>query len=273
MKTFRFLATCLVVVSCVTFISCSNEDDNDSDKGFGYDYVYNPNAPQKRITKISTTPINGDFTETVNFEYTSNRISKMTVTKSDNSILVFQYEYNGDELTVKQTGKEDIVYILNSNGYLANEKRNSKNAYTYHDNGYIKTYAWRSGQDVDSYTYHSNWGLSGIGKNMSMNFENTDIPNLGNLYFFYDVNSYLEYIAINYWSGLYGKAGAILPKKMYRNHADQTGTADVRYYSYKFDEDGYVVATRILPKIHHPGKKESDALGECIQSYTYETIK
>lgn len=232
MKTFRFLATLLIVVLCVT--SCSSDDD---------DNIPNPDAPKKRITQIVSKQY-GD-TETAKFEYSGEKVSKITVTRTGESKpWTTEFEYSSNEIKVHYTnlwfegeGTNTRTFSIGLNGFITNYELEFK----YDNDGNVI-----SNDEFDSVTY-------------------TKTLNISNLYLAF--SEWANITSSPLWAGIVCKASKHLPKEAKMN-VDDEGLYTYSY-DYDLDKDGYVTTTNC--KLTVNGKH--DKADDWTETYTYEIIQ
>lgn len=264
MKIFRLTVALCAMTLC--FASCSDDDSKEADD-FGFNYVHNPNAPKKRVTKVITEQ--NDDREIVSFEYNENNVSSVTVT---NVVISTNYQesttsnfkYRENQLTIN----DNKSYDINEDCYLLNGPNYKRVNYT--TDGYLQSIDQRNGAN-NYFQYDGNKNLLSYGVTLITEInEYTDIPNIGNLYLVNTV-PYIQGSELM-WSGLLGKSSPYLPKEVIE-YDQRYPTTHTRYnYAYKFDNDGYVTHIRIMPKNVAVNHVETDvAGGNYMMTFTYET--
>ncbi len=256
MKTIRFIATYISVILCISFTSCSSEEDNP---------VTNSDV-KKRLTKISLTQKNGNDRSEINLSYSDNRISKISITWNNNAPWLINYEYQGNKVTISETNSNfygdsfSETFTLSDNVIINGEENDKYN----YNNGYLLSTSWGA-----EFIYNKDWNLIKTTDDGFDNITYTDIPNVGNLYIAYRDNDgvYPFYGYGNmFYSGLWGKASKHLPKEL--KNDDEEGLEYMRF-TYEFDEHGYVKVTTIEDYYEDSGKTNTTYWTE---TYTYETI-
>jgi len=232
MKTFRLLGTLLVVLFCVT--SCSSDDD---------DNIPNPDAPKKRITQIVSKQYNK--TETAKFDYSGEKVSKITVTRSGESKpWTTEFEYIGNEVKVHYT-----------NLWFEGEPTNTR-TFTLGSNGYITGYEM-------SFKYDKDGNITSNDEFDSVTYTNT--LNVSNLYLAF--SEWANITSSPLWAGIVCKASKHLPKEAKIN-IDDEGLYTYSY-EYSLDKEGYVTTTNCKLTINGKHDKEND----WSESYSYSVIE
>ena len=269
MKTYRFFTAILMVALCFNFVSCGDDDDNGSEP--------NPNTPKMRVTKIELTSNNQNIHATMDYTYSENKVSKITISVSgeDNpwsdsgseTPWILEYKYQDDQVSITQTSDEGSftdVWTLNKEGFI---ESSGNTTYVYSD-GYLQSI--KNGSNVVvNFTYDQNGNLT---QNMDIDgydkITYTDILNIGGLYVAYRDNDDVYPFSCGYgdsgfFSGLMGKATKYLPKE---------ATNDDGYlrFSYELDDYGYVKTIKIEECYEDSGKKITN---NWTETYIYEEVK
>lgn len=220
MKTFRLVATLLMVALCFNFVSCSKDEEGS-----------NPEKQTKRLTSISFRESDGDR-QVLQIEYANGKVAKTIWTSyadySGTSIETYTYTYSGN--TVKEYDSDagrTITYTLNDNGYATKDDRGLEFNYSGKCLAAIVDTEDTSGKGVsEEFTFNKEGLVTSCGDYDYVEY--TDIPNIGNLFLTYGDN---VPFAIGYplYVGILGNAPKYLPK-----------IADRDTFTYELDEDGYV---------------------------------
>lgn len=266
MRTYKLILAVLMMALCFNFVSCSDDDDNGGT---------NPDVPKMRVTKIELKSNDQDIRATMNYVYSGDKVSNISITASGDDIpwsgsgsmkpWTFEFTYQGDKVTITQTndnfydyGSITDVWTLNEDGFVESSE-NTKCSYS---NGYLQSI--KVGSDVEAtFTFKAGNLVSYLfyGDGYE-NVSYTNIPNIGGLYIaFRDDDNVYPFSCgagdICFFSGLMGKATTNLPEK------SSNGSDEYLKFSYKLDDNGYVLETSI--EDHYDGKTYS-----WTETYTYE---
>ena len=139
MKTYRFFTAILMIALCFNFVSCGDDDDNGSEP--------NPNTPKMRVTKIELTSNNQSIHTTMDYTYSENKVSKITISVSgedgpwsdsgSEKPWILEYKYQDDQVSITQTSDEGSftdVWTLNKEGFIESSENTT---YVYSD-GYLQ---------------------------------------------------------------------------------------------------------------------------------------
>jgi len=254
---------------CISFISCSNEEDNP---------VINSDV-KKRLISIEYRAKNEgwhkDEVGSLKLEYENGKVVKTVdrYTRTGyNSLWTTTFNYDSDksitgtlDIYISDEGQFEprtVTYTLNGNGYIVERKESNGDDWNYsYTNDYLTTatphdlgYKGR----IDKYTFDSKGCMTNC-RSFEGGITYTDIPNVGGLYIAYQQ----RILDTDYINLLYARLLGNAPKYLPKTAINTDGDTPVYDYSYEFDKDGYVTKTTVTCEGNMQGWTET---------YTYETI-
>lgn len=242
MKTYRFYSLHLVLVLCLAFISCS--DDNENGGGTG--------KSTKRLVRVEVDE--GNYA-TVEFFYSGDKVSRIRLSEIEDEEIVVN-----ENIVVRSSlsnPSENTIYTLGENGYIIAD--NKGDTYTYYPEGYLKSGLY------DFYTYDSHWNLIESKDNISK-VTYTDIPNKDQLVLLLDEDPLGEDIHIVLaQAGLLGKSTPFLPKECINDYNS------LLTFDYKLDNEGHV--EKVIVTYSSGADSPSTWTTSWTQEYFYEEIR
>lgn len=217
----------VLLMGAAVMMSCEKKNDNGNQ----------PEGPKGPQFRVKTFSLVGDGWADV-YQYTYDNEGRVTrVFREEGKDYEFAYE--GNKITVKNSGARFVEMELNAEGYVAKmtDEWDDVREYAYDAKGHM-TSIKKNGEVVSEITWESEclvtWTRNRDGEWQTKNHTYTGTPNTNNIF-----NIHSEATDPSRWlyeTGLFGKPSVYLCESSQWAHSDTAST-----YTYDTDDNGCVI--------------------------------